>query len=158
MVSVFIYSVTVELNRLTIQHILLKKINLLIKLLIKKFISNIILSQKKIIIGMRNLKLVLGLVFFFGTNFCFAEFNWKLLGQTINRDKFYIDLRSIQKSEQIISYNRLRDYVITDSYGESSSIIFIETNCNDQTSRFLKDVYFKGNMAQGEYVVLEKKG
>ena len=108
---------------------------------------------------MRNLKLVFGLVFvFFGTNFCFADFNWKLLGQTRNGDKFFIDLRSIQKSEQIMSYIRLRDYAIIDSYGESSSIIFIETNCNDQTTRFLKDVYFKGNMAQGEYVVLEKKG
>ena len=81
---------------------------------------------------MRNLKLVLGLVFvfFLGTNFCFADFNWKLLGQTRNGDKFFIDLRSIQKSEQIMSYIRLRDYTITYSYGESSSIIFIETNCN----------------------------
>ena len=107
---------------------------------------------------MRNLKLVLGIVFvFFGTNFCFADFNWKLLGQTKNGDKFFIDLISIQKNKQMRSYIRLRDYAIADSYGENSSIIFIETNCNDQTTRFLKDVYFKGNMAQGEYVVLEKK-
>ena len=107
---------------------------------------------------MQNLKLVLGIVFvFFGTNFCFADFNWKLLGQTGNGDKFFIDLISIQKNNQMRTYIRLRDYAITDSYGENSSIIFIETNCNDQTTRFLKDVYFKGNMAQGEYVVLEKK-
>ena len=107
---------------------------------------------------MQNLKLVLGIVFvFFGTNFCFADFNWKLLGQTKNGDKFFIDLISIQKNNQMRSYIRLRDYAIADSYGENSSIIFIETNCNDQTTRFLKDVYFKGNMAQGEYVVLEKK-
>ena len=107
---------------------------------------------------MRNLKLVLGIVFvFFGTNFCFADFNWKLLGQTRNGDKFFIDLISIQKNKQMRNYIRLRDYAIADSNGENSSIIFIETNCNDQTTRFLKDVYFKGNMAQGEYVVLEKK-
>ena len=80
------------------------------------------------------------------------------MGQTTNGDKFFIDLTSIQKYEKMRSYIRLRDYAIADSYGENSSIIFIETNCNDQTSRFLKDVYFKGNMAQGEYAVLEKNG
>ena len=56
------------------------------------------------------------------------------------------------------NYIRLRDYAITDSNGENSSIILIETNCGDQTVRFLKDVYFKGNMAQGEYVAFEDKG
>ena len=80
-----------------------------------------------------------------------------LLGQTKNGDKYFIDLISIQKNKQMRSYIRLRDYAIADSNGENSSIIFIETNCNDQTTRFLKDVYFKGNMAQGEYVVLEKR-
>ena len=28
----------------------------------------------------------------------------------------------------------------------------------NQTVRFLKDVYFKGNMAEGDYVVLEERG
>ena len=107
---------------------------------------------------MQNLKLVLAIIFFFGTNFCFADFNWELIGKTRNGDKFFIDLISIQKNNQMRSYIRLRDYAIADSYGENSSIIFFETNCNDQTSRLLKDVYFKGKMAQGEYVVLEKKG
>ena len=75
---------------------------------------------------MRNLKLVLGIVFvFFGTNFCFADFNWKLLGQTRNGDKFFIDLISIQKNKQMRSYIRLRDYAIADSNGENSSIILL---------------------------------
>ena len=117
------------------------------------------LGIKKILIGKQKFKFILGVLFvFLGTNVCFADFNWKLLGQTGNGDKYYIDLSSIQKHNQIWTYIRLRDYAITDSHGENSSIIFIETNCDDQTVRFLKDVYFKGNMAEGEYVVLEEKG
>ena len=80
------------------------------------------------------------------------------MGQTGNGDKYFIDLSSIQKHNQKRTYIRLRDYAITDSNGENSSIIFIETNCENQTVRFLKDVYFKGNMAEGEYLVLEERG
>ena len=36
------------------------------------------------------------------------------------------------------------------------SIIFIETNCENQNVRFLKDVYFKGKMAEGDYVVWKR--
>ena len=54
-------------------------------------------------------------------------------------------------------YIRLRDYAITDSKGENSSIIFIETNCEAQNVRFLKDIYFKGNMGRGKYIVLEER-
>ncbi len=117
------------------------------------------LGVKKLMMGEHKLKFILGtLLVFLGTNVCFADFNWKLMGQTGNGDKYFIDLSSIQKHNQKRTYIRLRDYAITDSNGENSSIIFIETNCEDQTVRFLKDVYFKGNMAEGEYVVLEERG
>ena len=110
-------------------------------------------------IDKQKLKFILGiLLVFLGTNVCLADFNWKLLGQTGNGDKYFIDLSSIQKRNQTRNYIRLRDYATTDSNGENSSVIFIETNCEDQTVRFLKDVYFKGNMAEGEYVVLEERG
>ena len=118
-----------------------------------------LLGIKKIMIGKHKLKLILGiLLVFLGTNVCFADFNWKLMGQTGNGDKYFIDLSSIQKNNQKRTYIRLRDYAITDSNGENSSIIFIETNCENQNVRFLKDVYFKGNMAEGDYVVLEERG
>lgn len=108
---------------------------------------------------MKKSKLIPGILFvFLGTNVCFADFNWKLLIQTGNGDKYFIDLSSIQKRNQTRNYIRLRDYATTDSNGENSSIVFIETNCEDQTARFLKDVYFKGHMAEGEYVVLEERG
>tara|TARA_X000000950_G_C13810886_1_gene617580 strand:- start:910 stop:1332 length:423 start_codon:yes stop_codon:yes gene_type:complete len=114
---------------------------------------------KQIMIDKRRLKLILGILFIFlVTNVCFADFNWKLMGKAGNGDKYFIDLSSIQKHKQMRNYIRLRDYAITDSHGENSSIIFIETNCEDQTVRFLKDVYFKGNMGNGEYVVLEERG
>ena len=41
--------------------------------------------------------------------------------------------------------------------GENSSLIFVETNCENMESRFLKDVYFKDNMGMGEYITLDKK-
>ena len=88
----------------------------------------------------------------------FSDFNWKLMGETKNGDKYYIDLSSIEKDNNKRFYIRLRDYGKTDDYGENSSLIFVETNCENMESRFLKDVYFKDNMGTGEYITLDKKG
>ena len=88
----------------------------------------------------------------------FCGFQLETDGSNRKWRQIFIDLSSIQKHNQKRTYIRLRDYAITDSNGENSSIIFIETNCEDQTVRFLKDVYFKGNMGNGEYVVLEERG
>ena len=87
----------------------------------------------------------------------FSDFNWKLMGETKNGDKYYIDLSSIEKDNNKRFYIRLRDYGKTDDYGENSSLIFVETNCENMESRFLKDVYFKDNMGMGEYITLDKK-
>ena len=87
----------------------------------------------------------------------FSDFNWKLMGETKNADKYYIDLSSIEKDKEKRFYIRLRDYGKSDDYGENSSLIFVETNCENMESRFLKDVYFKDNMGMGEYITLDKK-
>ena len=87
----------------------------------------------------------------------FSDFNWKLMGETKNGDKYYLDLSSIEKDNNKRFYIRLRDYGKTDDYGENSSLIFVETNCENMESRFLKDVYFKDNMGMGEYITLDKK-
>ena len=87
----------------------------------------------------------------------FSDFNWKLMGETKNGDKYYIDMSSIEKDNNKRLYIRLRDYGKTDEYGENSSLIFIETNCTNKESRFLKDVYFKDNMGMGEYITLDQK-
>jgi hypothetical protein len=87
----------------------------------------------------------------------FSDFNWKLMGETKNADKYYIDLSSIEKDNNKRFYIRLRDYGKTDENGENSSLIFVETNCENMESRFLKDVYFKDNMGMGGYITLDKK-
>lgn len=87
----------------------------------------------------------------------FSDFNWKLMGETKNGDKYYIDMSSIEKDNNKRLYIRLRDYGKTDEHGENSSLIFIETNCANKESRFLKDVYFKDNMGMGEYITLDQK-
>ena len=93
----------------------------------------------------------------FFTSSAFSDFNWKLIGETKNGDKYYLDLSSIEKDKNKRFYIRLRDYGTTDGYGENSSLIFVETNCENMESRFLKDVYFKDNMGMGEYITLDKK-
>ena len=87
----------------------------------------------------------------------FSDFNWKLMGETKNGDKYYIDMSSIEKDNNKRLYIRLRDYGKTDENGENSSLIFVETNCENMESRFLKDVYFKDNMGMREYITLDKK-
>ena len=91
------------------------------------------------------------------SSLAFSDFNWKLMGETKNADKYYIDLSSIEKDNNKRFYIRLRDYGKSDKYGENSSLIFVETNCENMESRFLKDVYFKDNMGMGEYITLDKK-
>ena len=104
---------------------------------------------------MKNL-LIASLMILF-TNPALSDFNWKLMGETKNGDKYYLDLSSIEKDKNKRFYIRLRDYGKTDGYGENSSLIFVETNCENMESRFLKDVYFKDNMGMGEYITLDKK-
>ena len=101
-------------------------------------------------------KLLIALMILF-TNSVLSDFKWKLMGETKNGDKYYLDLSSIEKDKNKRFYIRLRDYGKTDGYGENSSLIFVETNCENMESRFLKDVYFKDNMGTGEYITLDKK-
>ena len=103
---------------------------------------------------MKNL-LITSLMILFSSS-AFSDFNWKLMGETKNGDKYYIDMSSIEKDNNKRLYIRLRDYGKTDDYGENSSLIFVETNCENMESRFLKDVYFKDNMGMGEYITLDK--
>ena len=100
--------------------------------------------------------LIVSIVILFSDS-AFSDFNWKLMGETKNGDKYYLDLSSIEKDKSRRFYIRLRDYGKTDGYGENSSLIFVETNCENMESRFLKDVYFKDNMGKGEYITLDKK-
>ena len=107
---------------------------------------------------MNNFKFILVFFLVFSkSSFCFSDFNWKLMAETNNGDKYYIDLSSIEKDKEKRFYIRLRDYGKSDDYGENSSLIFIETNCDNMKSRFLKDVYFKDNMGEGKYITLDKK-
>ena len=100
--------------------------------------------------------LIASLMILFSSS-AFSDFNWKLMDETKNGDRYYIDMSSIEKDNNKRLYIRLRDYGKTDDYGENSSLIFIETNCENMESRFLKDVYFKDNMGMGEYITLDKK-
>ena len=100
--------------------------------------------------------LIVSIVILFSDS-AFSDFNWKLMGETKNGDKYYIDMSSIEKDNNKRFYIRLRDYRKTDENGENSSLIFVETNCENMESRFLKDVYFKDNMGMGEYITLDKK-
>ena len=102
-------------------------------------------------------KLLIASLMIFFTNSALSDFKWKLMGETKNGDKYYLDLSSIEKDKNKRFYIRLRDYGTTDGFGENSSLIFVETNCENMESRFLKDVYFKDNMGMGEYITLDKK-
>ena len=104
---------------------------------------------------MRKLLIATFLILF--SSSALSDFNWKLMGETKNADKYYIDLSSIEKDNNKRFYIRLRDYGKTDENGENSSLIFVETNCENMESRFLKDVYFKDNMGMGEYITLDQK-
>ena len=41
--------------------------------------------------------------------------------------------------------------------GENSSLIFVEINCENMESRFLKDVYFKDNMGKWTSIFIKDK-
>ena len=59
-----------------------------------------------------------------------------------NGDKYYIDMSSIEKDNNKRLYIRLRDYGKTDENGENSSLIFVETNCENMESFFFKRCLF----------------
>ena len=69
--------------------------------------------------------LIASLIILFSVS-VFSDFNWKLMGETKNADKYYIDLSSIEKDNNKRFYIRLRDYGKTDDYGENSSLFFLK--------------------------------
>ena len=88
---------------------------------------------------------------------CFGVYDWKLITKTKKGD-FYIDMNSFVIKDNKRFYLRLRDYKKKDQYGENSSIIHIETDCNKLQSRFLKDIYYERNMGKGKSKVLNEVG
>ena len=86
-------------------------------------------------------KLLIALFMILFSSSAFSDFNWKLMGETKNGDKYYIDMSSIEKDNNKRLYIRLRDYGKTDDNGENSSLIFVETNCENMESFFKRCLF-----------------
>ena len=81
---------------------------------------------------------------------CFADYNWKKIGSSTRGDVFYLDLSTVKKVGNNVFYFTLKDYVKPTEYGDLSSKIYMEVNCLNLSSRYLKDLYYIEPMGNGE--------
>ena len=87
---------------------------------------------------------------FIFSNASYAE--WIKTTESISGAKFYIDFKQIRKSNGYVYYWQLTDYSEPTSYGDLSSIIYVQGDCNIFRYAYLSATFHKKSMGKGEYV------
>tara|TARA_B100001564_G_C20352754_1_gene539746 strand:- start:91 stop:477 length:387 start_codon:yes stop_codon:yes gene_type:complete len=101
-------------------------------------------------------KLIFIILLLASTN-AFADYNWKSVAKSSNGNVDYVDLKSIKRLGDKVFYNRLRDYIRPNKWGDLSSIIYIEINCVNFDQRYLKDLYFDQPMGNGKVTTVNNE-
>ena len=97
-------------------------------------------------------------LYIFSVANCFADYNWKKIGNNIDGDVSYVDLSSIKKVGNNIFYFNLMDYIKPTNQGDLSAKNYFEVNCLDLSFRYIKDFYYKEPMGNGEYTIFDEIG
>ena len=97
-------------------------------------------------------------LYIFSVANCFADYNWKKIGNNIDGDVSYVDLSSIKKVGNNIFYFNLMDYIKPTNQGDLSAKNYFEVNCLDLSFRYIKDFYYKEPMGNGEYTTFDEIG
>jgi len=80
--------------------------------------------------------------------------NWRLVSQSDDGDKFYVDPATITRDSVMRRYWFIVEYANPKPGAWRSSRAFVETNCREENYRFIELTGFNGSMATGQ--VLER--
>ena len=103
------------------------------------------------------MKKIILIIFLLNSTNAFADYNWKKITKSTKGHVDFIDLNSIKRLGNKVFYNRLRDYIKPNKWGDLSSIIYIEINCTNFDQRYLKDLYFDQPMGNGKITTVNNE-
>ena len=76
--------------------------------------------------------------------------DWNYVTENTSGDKFYYDKDRIRKSGKYIYFWELIDYLKPNKLGNLSSIQYIELDCSIFRVKWLKEIFYKKSMGEGE--------
>ena len=78
----------------------------------------------------------------------FAEWTYVATGESTGV-KSYIDLENIRKHDGYVYFWSLNDYLKPDKFGDFSSIVYLQGDCNTFRIKYLSDSYHTEPMGRG---------
>ena len=78
-----------------------------------------------------------------------AHAEWTKVSQTVSGDKLYVDFTRIKQSNGRIYFWQLMSYSKPSQFGDQSSMVFYEVECEPFRFKYLADSYYPSPMAKG---------
>ena len=76
--------------------------------------------------------------------------DWIPVSESVEtRNTFYVDLERIRKNQGYVYFWYLEDYVTNDQYGDLSSTMFLQADCNLFGVKPIKSHFYKKRMGEG---------
>ena len=97
---------------------------------------------------MKNLYLLILLIFLKAIVILHAQENWKQITTGSNGYVFYINISSIDERAKRVYFWQLIDYINVDEYGDMSAKIYIESDCINLRYKWITFSYHKESMAK----------
>ena len=77
--------------------------------------------------------------------------DWKPVSKSVETgNTFYVDLERIRQSKGYVYFWYLEDYLTKDKYGDLSSTMFMQVDCNLFSLKVLKFHFYKKSMGEGD--------
>ena len=74
---------------------------------------------------------------------------WKKIGKNVDGDTFYVDFERMRKHDGYVYAWVLNDYLKPDKFGDFSSIVYLQVDCNTFRIKVLSDSYHTEPMGRG---------
>ena len=75
---------------------------------------------------------------------------WTDVGKSVNGGTFYVDFERIKKQGGFVYYWSIFDYFKPTKYGDLSSKVYEQVDCELLRYKYLTDSYYKESMGKGE--------
>jgi len=75
--------------------------------------------------------------------------DWKFHNSSLKGERFYLHLDSIKKDDSYVYFWYMKSYLIPNKFGDFSSKVFTQGDCENNRLKYLIYVWYKEPMGQG---------
>tara|TARA_B110000008_G_scaffold279429_1_gene326466 strand:- start:506 stop:892 length:387 start_codon:yes stop_codon:yes gene_type:complete len=75
--------------------------------------------------------------------------NWNFQNSSLEGDTFYIHTESIKQDGMFVYFWYLKSYLMPNKFGDFSSKVYVQGDCNKNRLKYLTYVWFKQPMGKG---------